>query len=86
MGNFVDPRWVGRRLSLSPLVVLAAVVFWGWVWGVAGALLAVPMTAAVVVACAHVPSLAPLALLLSRTSSIEQMTRRTHSDGEGDAT
>ena len=82
MGNFVDPRWVGRRLSLSPLVVLVAVVFWGWVWGVAGALLAVPMTATIVVACAHVPSLRPLALLLSRTGSMEQMARRTHSDGD----
>jgi len=53
MGNFIDPKIEGRVLSLSPLVVLLSVVFWGWVWGVAGAFLSVPLTAAIVVTCAQ---------------------------------
>ena len=78
MGNFVDPKVVGQRLSLSPLVVLIAVVFWGWVWGVAGALLAAPMTAALVVALAHAPGLRSIALLLSSAGSEEELVRQTH--------
>ena len=51
IGNFVDPKVEGRVLSLSPLVVLVAVVFWGWMWGVFGALLAVPLTVLLVGVC-----------------------------------
>ena len=78
MGNFVDPKLVGRRLSLSPLVVMVAVVFWGWVWGVAGALLAVPMTATLVIAMAHSDRLRPIALLLSRSADERELQERTH--------
>ena len=42
-GQFVTPMLVGRRLQLNPLVVVLAVLFWTWMWGIAGALLALPM-------------------------------------------
>jgi len=41
--NLVSPWFVGRRLSLSPLSVFLSVMFWGWLWGIAGALIAVPL-------------------------------------------
>lgn len=41
--NLVSPWIVGRRLALSPISVFLSVMFWGWLWGVAGALIAVPM-------------------------------------------
>jgi hypothetical protein len=41
--NFVTPWFLGRRLSLSPLSVFLSVMFWGWLWGIAGALIAVPL-------------------------------------------
>lgn len=41
--NVISPWFVGRRLSLSPISVFLAVMFWGWVWGIAGALIAVPL-------------------------------------------
>lgn len=41
--NFVSPMVVGRRLSLSALSVFLSVLFWGWLWGIAGALIAVPL-------------------------------------------
>ena len=54
-GNVVDPRLEGKMMSLSPFGVLLSIVFWGWLWGPAGALLAVPLTVAVVIACRHIP-------------------------------
>lgn len=44
LGNFVEPMLFGRRFGMSTLVVLISVLFWGWVWGPAGMLLAVPLT------------------------------------------
>jgi len=40
--NVITPWFVGRRLSLSPVAVFLSVMFWGWAWGIAGAMLAVP--------------------------------------------
>jgi AI-2 transport protein TqsA len=64
LGNFLDPRLQGRSLEVSALVVLVAVLFWGWMWGVGGALLAVPLTVTILLVCAHVPALEPIATLL----------------------
>ncbi len=44
LGNLLEPQLFGRRLGLSPLVVFASLVFWGWVWGPVGMLLSVPLT------------------------------------------
>ena len=44
IGNFLDPRIVGRKLGLSPLVVLISLFFWGWVLGAVGMVLSVPLT------------------------------------------
>lgn len=41
--NLVTPWFVGRRLSLSPVAVFLSVMFWGWMWGIAGAIIAVPL-------------------------------------------
>jgi AI-2 transport protein TqsA len=65
IGNFLDPHLQGRTLDISPLVVLVAVIFWGWIWGVPGMLLAVPMTATMITVCEQVPALRPIALLMS---------------------
>jgi predicted PurR-regulated permease PerM len=41
--NLVCPVFIGRRLSLSPISVFLSVMFWGWMWGIAGAMIAVPL-------------------------------------------
>lgn len=52
-GNYLDPLIEGRLLALSPMVVLVSVVFFGWVWGVPGALLGVPITIGIVITTDH---------------------------------
>lgn len=53
--NFISPIVVGRRLALSPLSVFLSVLFWGWLWGMAGAMLAVPILLMVRIACRRHP-------------------------------
>jgi AI-2 transport protein TqsA len=77
MGNFIDPRVQGRQVALSPLVVLVALLLWGWVWGIMGAILAVPITMAFVIIAAHFGPLRPLALLLSDARNFEDLDRMT---------
>jgi len=48
ISNVVYPILQGKQLSLSPLAIIVAMTFWSWVWGIAGALIAVPLTAAIV--------------------------------------
>lgn len=55
LGNVVDPRLEGRLMAVSPFGVLLSIVFWGWLWGAVGALLAVPLTVGIVIACRHIP-------------------------------
>ena len=64
IGNYLDPRLMGRTLNVSSLIVLLSVIFWSWIWGIVGALLAVPLTVTIILTCAHVPALQPIAVLL----------------------
>jgi predicted PurR-regulated permease PerM len=59
-GYLVTPRLIGQRLALNPVVVFTSVLFWGWVWGVMGALMAVPITASIKIVCDHIEGLAPI--------------------------
>jgi predicted PurR-regulated permease PerM len=64
-GYLVTPTILGRRLSLNPLVVFVWLVFWGWMWGIPGALLAVPLLLCFKIVCDHVETLEPISHLLS---------------------
>jgi predicted PurR-regulated permease PerM len=46
-GNVLEPKIQGERLNLSPIMVLVSLIFWGWVWGIVGMVLAVPITSAI---------------------------------------
>jgi predicted PurR-regulated permease PerM len=62
--NLVSPLAYGNRLKLNPVAVLVAVLFWWFVWGTAGAFVAVPIVATVKVIADHAPRLSALAELL----------------------
>jgi len=64
-GNFVTPMLVGRRLELNIVSVFVTVAFWIWLWGVPGAVLAVPFLVVVKAICDNVPSLKAFGSFLS---------------------
>lgn len=63
-GQLITPWVLGRRLSINPVVVFLSVVFWGWLWGTVGVLLAVPLLVCVKVVCDGVRPLQPLGNVL----------------------
>jgi predicted PurR-regulated permease PerM len=62
--NFLYTMVVGHRVALNPVIVFVGVTFWLWAWGVVGALLAVPMLAALKIFSEHIEALKPLAEFL----------------------
>ena len=65
VGNVIEPKVMGNGLNLSPLVVLLSLLFWGWVWGIPGMLLSVPLTAALKIGMEQVEATRPLARMMS---------------------
>ena len=63
-GNVLEPTLLGRRLGMSVLVVFLSLVFWGWVWGPMGLLLAVPITMSLKIAFENTDDLRWIAVLL----------------------
>jgi AI-2 transport protein TqsA len=82
MGIYLDPLLQGRQLSLSPLVVLFSVTFWGWLWGVPGAFIAIPITIALVIACEQYDRTRWIAVLLA-DSRYRTEEAEAKMDGEG---
>jgi predicted PurR-regulated permease PerM len=64
--NIVTPLMLVRQLTLNPLVMFFWLSLWFWLWGIPGALLAVPMLQTLKIVCENVPQLAPVGQLLRR--------------------
>ena len=56
----VTPMVLGKRLTLNPVVIFLGLTFWGWLWGIAGAILAVPIMVVIKIFCDHLEPMAPL--------------------------
>ena len=65
IGNIVEPKLMGKSVELDPVVILAALVFWGMLWGLVGALLAVPLTAVLKILLEQIEITRPLANILA---------------------
>ena len=65
MGSIVEPKVLGRELNLSPILVLIALAFWGWVWGFVGMFLSIPITATIKIIMDHVEETRVVARLMS---------------------
>ncbi len=70
VGNVLEPRMLGRSVNMSPVVVLAALAFWMSIWGVIGAILAIPLTSMVMIILAEIPGTRPIAALMSGDGKI----------------
>ncbi len=66
-GNIIEPNLMGRRLGLSTLVVILSLLFWAWLWGPVGALLAVPLTMVVKIMLENTEDLRWIAILLDKS-------------------
>ncbi|MDP9292351.1 MAG: AI-2E family transporter, partial [Verrucomicrobiota bacterium] len=64
-GNFITPFILGKSLTINPIMIFIGLMFWGWMWGIAGALLAVPILATFKIFCDHIEPLAPVGEFLS---------------------
>jgi predicted PurR-regulated permease PerM len=63
-GNFITPKITAGSVNLNSLAILVSISYFGWIWGVVGMLLAIPITAAIKVICDNIESLRPIGLLL----------------------
>lgn len=64
-GNFITPMVLGRSLTLNPVIILIALAFWGWMWGISGMILAVPILATFKIFCDHIGPMKPIGEFLS---------------------
>lgn len=71
LGSFVEPWMMGSSLNLSPFVILVSLVVWMMMWGIAGAILSVPIMAILVIVFSEFESTRPIAVILSKDGSIQ---------------
>ncbi|PID29284.1 MAG: hypothetical protein CSB55_02010 [Candidatus Cloacimonadota bacterium] len=65
IGNILEPHVMGNKFNISPLFILISLIFWAWVWGVAGMLLTVPITSALVLVMREFKSLKTVTAIIS---------------------
>ncbi|MBC8145108.1 MAG: AI-2E family transporter [bacterium] len=65
IGNVVEPMMMQFSLNLSPVLILVMLIFWGWLWGIWGMILAIPITSTIKIVCENVDALKPMAVLMS---------------------
>jgi len=75
VGNFLQPRFTGKSLNLSAVVVLLALAFWGSIWGIVGAFLSAPLTTMIMLICAQSDSTRWIAILLSADGRPKVLSR-----------
>jgi AI-2 transport protein TqsA len=86
LGNFVEPRMMGKSLDLHPVTVLLALIFWGMIWGFSGMILAVPITAIIKITMQEIEMTAPIAnLLAGRFGSDDKDPATAQQDSAGSA-
>lgn len=80
VGNYIEPRVMGKSLNLSPLVVVITLSFWGYVWGLLGMFLSVPITSIMLIVMAQFPSTRGVAVILSENGEIDSLIVRNPED------
>jgi len=70
IGSLIEPRLLGNRLNLSPIVILLSLGLWGSIWGIPGMFLCVPITVIIMIVCSYFPATRPIAILLSGNGTV----------------
>ncbi len=70
VGNFIEPRLMGKNLNISPMVTIIALTIWGQIWGVMGMLLSVPITVIMIIVLSQFPATHKAAILLSEKGEL----------------
>jgi AI-2 transport protein TqsA len=65
IGNFIQPKLMGEHMKLHPVTILISLIFWGMLWGIVGAFLAVPITSIIRIACDRHPLTKPVADIMA---------------------
>jgi predicted PurR-regulated permease PerM len=73
VGNYIEPRVMGKSLNLSPLVVVITLSFWGYVWGLLGMFLSVPITSIMLIVLAQFPATRGISVILSENGEIDNL-------------
>jgi predicted PurR-regulated permease PerM len=73
VGNIVEPKVMGNTLNVSPLVVILSLVFWGFLWGIVGMILSVPIMVMLIIIFSQYPATRGVAILLSEKGEIAEM-------------
>lgn len=82
LGNWVDPLVQGRYMSLSPLAILIAISLFGWMWGIAGALIAIPLVEVGVIVMRRFDATRGLATMLTEWNEDSQVNESVERDRE----
>jgi predicted PurR-regulated permease PerM len=72
MGNIVEPRLIGKTVGLSPLIVFLSLIFWGWVLGIIGMLLATPLTITIKIIFDSMESTKHIGLMMGNDASVPE--------------
>ena len=80
VGNLLEPRWMGKDLNLSPLVVFLSLVFWGWVLGPVGMLLSIPLTILVKIGLERDPNTRWVGIMLGAGQPVDKTDEKPTSD------
>jgi len=80
IGSLLEPRLLGNRLNLSPIVILLSLGLWGSIWGVPGLFLSVPITVIVMIICSYFPSTRFVAVLLSGEGDVGNHRQRAKAE------
>jgi predicted PurR-regulated permease PerM len=82
IGNVLDPKIIGDNVGISTLVVLLSLLIWGWIWGFAGMILAVPMMVVIKIICENFPFLEPFSILLGSRKATQARKAETEAGAE----
>ena len=70
IGNILEPKIMGNSLNISSLVVILSLTIWGAIWGIMGMILSVPITVMMIIVFEEIPSLRPIAIMLSEKGDL----------------